>query len=213
MKGSQTIDRRYGRAGIVVEPDSGREPRTPFYDKGRSYKSRAGFSATRSRFINQGIQNEPEYDEFDRAFMEAQPLHSQSEARYTDTNGDFTTPSRSSSKYIRKSGFGKTINNMDYGAKLTYVPFNSVGRYKKSELYTARPTEETKNYYTRTKYSSRPSGYSKSSAYTSSQEVNGSTLNTPARFLNKGKLTDEEYQLFKDFSTPIKYRKSTVSNY
>lgn len=145
--------------------------------------------------------------------MEAKPLHTQSQAMYTDINEDFTTPSRSSSKYIRKSGFGKTINNMDYGAKLTYVPFNSVGRFKRSELYTARPAEETKKVYTRTKYSSRPSGYSKSSAYSSSQGLNGGNLNTPARFLDKGRLTDEEYNLFKEFSTPIKYRKSTVSNY
>lgn len=210
----QSIDQRYGRAGTVVDADDRYVPTTPKNNIARRFVSRGGFSASKSDYINDGLyENKFHTDLFDRTYKNVKPLNS-FQRRYTVTQEDnnFDDAPQSGSRYVRKSGFGKTTKNMDYGAKLTYSkPLSYKEIYADAMAYRAQPSQEAKRYFT-----SKYQKYSKNreSAADKGLRYNLDTVSTVERpryshgitYLDRPSITEEEYRLFTNFSTPSKVK-------
>lgn len=211
---NQTIDQRYGRAGTVIDAEDRYVPTTPKNDIARRFISRGGFSASKSDYINDGLYEDRVHtDIFKRVYNDVKPITS-FQRRYTATQEDnnFNDAPQTGSRYIRKSGFGRTSKNMDYGAKLTYSkPLSYKEIYADAMAYRAQPSQEAKRYFTGKyqQYSkNRNSGYDKGLRY------NLDTVSTVQRpkningitYLDRPSITEEEYRLFANFSTPSKVK-------
>ena len=155
---NKSIDRRYGRAGTVVELDKERrdEPEIPKPTPGR-FISRGGFRATKSKYINDwkdlynfeafGQANQPDLEADDENSFK---LNSEIERRSTMTESENIEEGQSNSKYIRKSGYGMTTHMRDYGERLTYTqPLTHAEKYEDAMSYKAKPSVNTAQYYNR----------------------------------------------------------------
>lgn len=124
-------------------------------------------------------------------------------SRYSGTARDIVLDTPTSTGYTRKSGFGYTKQNMNYSIRLN-ADTPASERFNRS-TYDSRASAngQPTQYYKRSKYEDRPSNYSQRYSYTSRQG-RASNAKVYREYIDKQKLTDEEYRLFKDFSTPIK---------
>jgi hypothetical protein len=233
---STTFDQRYGRAGSVVGTSDRYISKTPRNGIARNFISRGGMSASKSRYINDGLyDNLIDYDSFDnvlnRTFDNSRAVGGSLGRRHTTTydndaftdgfNDELNDISRaSSSRYVRKSGYGRTARNVDYGARSSYTrPVTFKDMYASAVSYKPQPIQEQRKYF--------PNKFQKSSAYTNSYSnallnsnygnensynYNRDSISTSVgprfsrgvTFVDKPAITEDEYRLFENFSTPTK---------
>ncbi|CAI2361499.1 unnamed protein product [Moneuplotes crassus] len=211
---TKSIDRRYGRAGTVVEKEIDKnyedDKKTELIPS--RFISRGGFSAKKSKYINDG-----EY--FDDEELEAVAYGDKFRTKktYTTTGADYLIePEYPRLKYVRKSGFGKTANMRDYTANLNYNrPIASSGRYYQE--YEAignspKPSQEITKHYKRQSTvfanslkspevknknaSKSPFNKPKNCNF---QNRRRSTMTSRVTYLDRTAITGEEYDLFNKF--------------
>lgn len=133
-------------------------------------------------------------------------------SRFSVTESGLVSETPTSSKYIRRSGYGKTARNMDYSAKLTAtMPLTREQQYEEAMRYKPKPALETSKYYRRSLYKDIEPLSSRKSAYTVNRPGRSTYTNDGMKYLDKSRLTDEEYRLFKDFSTPLRPKRFTAA--
>mmetsp|Transcript_17202 Transcript_17202/g.19900 ORF Transcript_17202/g.19900 Transcript_17202/m.19900 type:complete len:273 (-) Transcript_17202:147-965(-) len=208
---TKSIDRRYGRASTAVtKEDTQYVQTTPQkIDIARRFLSRGGFSAAKSKYIN-----DHKDDSFDDDWKNAKEITTQPHHKYkvkkdeSDSEEEFD--GKAPTVYVRQSGFGKTSKNMNYGAKLaSEKPISQAAKYSDAMSYKARPSEEALKYYSRTKDVNRPSIVNTKNHYTSEKVFREMNFKDNERIPIRT-ITNEELKLFKEFSTPGMRRTHTT---
>jgi hypothetical protein len=117
--------------------------------------------------------------------------------------------SRDPNKYVRKSGFGYTKNNRNYSSRYTYSDSNPTDSFRISDLKQENdrgfePKSSTRSTYRRTYTRTKPKNYVV-------EEKNYKTTMGERNFVKKARLTEEEYELFKNFGSPTKLKRNILS--
>ncbi|CAI2362199.1 unnamed protein product [Moneuplotes crassus] len=207
---TKSVDRRYGRAGTVVqkEVDKGYEDDLKQTLVPSRFTSRGGFTAQKSKYINDGNDMYADYvkkDPFE--------LNDRVKKTYTVTKDDyFEEPDYYNSRYVRKSGFGKTAAMRDYASKIDYDrPLTSTGRYyEERNTYTKPNFDAAKHYKRRSTVfkSNLRTPKSRKSTFADDFHSKGSLTSRNTRgysnagrltYLNRDNVTSKEYDLFDRF--------------
>jgi hypothetical protein len=226
---SQNIDERYGRAGTVVNTGNHYISKTPRNGIARNFISRGGMSASKSRYINDGLyDNLIDSDDYDlplnRTYDNSGLVGGGSQRRrytttYDDNSFDDIAPA-TSSRYVRKSGYGRTARNIDYGARSSYTkPVTFKDIYASAVSYKPQPSQEQRRYFPNKfqKFRKYTNSYSNALPNTNYSYGNKSNYNLDnvsttvkprfsrgTTYVDKAAITEDEYRLFKNFSTPSK---------
>lgn len=117
---NKSVDRRYGRAGEVVEFEKERRAELePVRSKPSRFISRGGFSANKSKYINDGLcfadlDTQSHLNNLDLDTDDDNPFDLKSESESKTIMQEYNEEPQSTSRYIRKSGYGKTTLMRDY---------------------------------------------------------------------------------------------------
>ena len=203
-----TIDTRYGRSQPKNGQDNRTSPRTSKYSSSYKWKSRGGFSANKSKYINR----DSKLSDYQLKSNYYVPEESSQE------NIEIHEPepiSSSLSKYKRESGYGRTSKNLDYSLKYEYTPVLQTPKSRYTEAMSYKPTSSLNytSFYSRmsepVQKLSKPDRYSN---MLPQREIRDLQVPSPGnrRFERRLKMTKEEYEMFKEFSTPKRTTRSSI---
>jgi hypothetical protein len=201
--------------------------KTPINGIARNFISRGGMSASKSRYINDGLyDNLIDSDDYDhplnRTYDNSRSVGGSMGRRYTTTYDDGLNDASptTSSRYVRKSGYGRTARNIDYGARSSYTkPVTFKDIYASAVSYRPQPSQEQRRYFPNKfqKFRKYTNSYSNALpntnyGYENRNNYNLDSVSTTVRprynrgvtYVNKPAITEDEYRLFENFSTPSK---------